>query len=39
MNLTQGFWLGKRSGDYSLLPINTCFAAASSFSFSLLTFG
>jgi hypothetical protein len=32
MNLTQNFWLGKRPDDYSLLPINTCFAAASSFS-------
>jgi hypothetical protein len=39
MNLTQGFWLGKRPDDYSLLPINICFAAAIFFSSSLLTFG
>jgi hypothetical protein len=39
MNLSQGFWPGKCPDDYSWLPINTCFAAASSFSFSLLTFG
>jgi len=28
-----------RSVDYSVSPINTCRAAASSFRFSLLTFG
>jgi cob(I)alamin adenosyltransferase len=39
VNLTQSFWLVKHPDDYSLLPINTCFAAASSLSFSLLTFG